>query len=265
MRLVVGVQLAPEDVEAIKQGLSEREVIERALDRESPKPEDFTQRRMQALAWMVANGFLEIKVAMPVENGKPVPRAIFHHKTGIFTDASGDKISFTGSVNESEQGWTLNNESFHVFCSWKEKDHLDDDVERFEKHWNNSSTKARVYEFPEALKRKIISFAPREPPTVEQEERVEPVTPSDFRKVIVRDFILGARYLFNGEYLADAFLNFELRPHQRAVADAVSKSFPARFLLADEVGLGKTMEAGTILSRLIISGKVRRSTETEKP
>ena len=45
MRLVVGVQLMPDDVEAIKQGLSEREVIERVLDRELPKLEDFRQRR----------------------------------------------------------------------------------------------------------------------------------------------------------------------------------------------------------------------------
>ena len=211
------------------------------------------------MAWMVANGSLEIKVAMPIENDKPVPRAIFHHKTGIFTDAFGDKISFSGSVNESEQGWTLNNESFHVFCSWKEdKDHLDDDVALFEKHWNNYSKKARVYEFPEALKRRIISFAPRVPPSIEQEEKIEPVAPAEFREAIIRDFILGARYLVQGEYLADAFLNFELLPHQRAVADAASKSFPTRFLLADEVGLGKTIEAGTILSRLIVSGKIRR-------
>src|SRR5207245_5693034 len=125
----------------------------------------------------------------------------FHHKIGIFTDSLGDRVSFSGSVNESEQGWTLNNESFHVFCSWKDKDHLDVDVELFEKHWNNLSKRARVYEFPEALKSKIISFAPRTAPLIEQEEVVEPGTPADLRKLIVRDFLLGARYLINGESL----------------------------------------------------------------
>ena len=49
-----------------------------------------------------------------------------------------------------------------------------------------------------------------------------------------------------------------LIPHQMYVASEVSKRSRPRVLLADEVGLGKTIEAGLILHHLILSGRVER-------
>ena len=50
-----------------------------------------------------------------------------------------------------------------------------------------------------------------------------------------------------------------LIPHQFYVADKVISSACPRVLLADEVGLGKTIEAGLILHNLIITGRVERA------
>jgi ATP-dependent helicase HepA len=50
----------------------------------------------------------------------------------------------------------------------------------------------------------------------------------------------------------------DLIPHQLRVAEIASARQPLRVLLADEVGLGKTIEAGMILARLIASGRVGR-------
>ncbi len=50
----------------------------------------------------------------------------------------------------------------------------------------------------------------------------------------------------------------ELIPHQLYVAQEVSSRYAPRVLLADEVGLGKTIEAGLILMRLVLSGRARR-------
>ncbi len=47
--------------------------------------------------------------------------------------------------------------------------------------------------------------------------------------------------------------------HQLAVAEAASARAAPRVLLADEVGLGKTIEAGLVLSRLAASGRVTRA------
>ncbi|MDT3776305.1 helicase-related protein [Nitrospira sp. MA-1] len=50
-----------------------------------------------------------------------------------------------------------------------------------------------------------------------------------------------------------------LIPHQMYIANEVSKRSNPRVLLADEVGLGKTIEAGLILHRLILTGKIHRA------
>ncbi len=49
-----------------------------------------------------------------------------------------------------------------------------------------------------------------------------------------------------------------LIPHQLFIAEEVGKRFAPRVLLSDEVGLGKTIEAGMILHQQIISGKASR-------
>lgn len=50
----------------------------------------------------------------------------------------------------------------------------------------------------------------------------------------------------------------DLLPHQLWVCKRVLESWPARWLVADDVGLGKTIEAGLILTPLLSSGRVRR-------
>src|SRR5690554_6544147 len=48
-------------------------------------------------------------------------------------------------------------------------------------------------------------------------------------------------------------------PHQLYIADEVSRRHAPRVLLADEVGLGKTIEAGLILHRLLLTGRAERA------
>jgi ATP-dependent helicase HepA len=50
----------------------------------------------------------------------------------------------------------------------------------------------------------------------------------------------------------------DLLPHQLAIAAEASRRIAPRLLLADEVGLGKTIEACLILHRLHLSGRARR-------
>ncbi len=49
-----------------------------------------------------------------------------------------------------------------------------------------------------------------------------------------------------------------LIPHQLYVAHEVASRHAPRVLLADEVGLGKTIEAGLILHRLLLTGRIKR-------
>lgn len=51
----------------------------------------------------------------------------------------------------------------------------------------------------------------------------------------------------------------QLLPHQLFIASEVGRRAAPRVLLADEVGLGKTIEAGMILHRQLITGQARRA------
>ena len=48
-------------------------------------------------------------------------------------------------------------------------------------------------------------------------------------------------------------------PHQIRVSDAVIERFPHSFMLCDEVGLGKTVEACLAIRQLLLSGRVQRA------
>lgn len=50
----------------------------------------------------------------------------------------------------------------------------------------------------------------------------------------------------------------QLLPHQLWVCRKVTQGWPFRWLVADDVGLGKTIECGLVLMPLIASGRVRR-------
>ncbi len=50
-----------------------------------------------------------------------------------------------------------------------------------------------------------------------------------------------------------------LLPHQLYIAEQVAARFSPRVLLADEVGLGKTIEAGMILHRQLLTGRASRA------
>jgi len=51
----------------------------------------------------------------------------------------------------------------------------------------------------------------------------------------------------------------QLLPHQLYIANEVANRHAPRVLLADEVGLGKTIEAGLILHQQLLSGRVKRA------
>ena len=58
-----------------------------------------------------------------------------------------------------------------------------------------------------------------------------------------------------------SFLGGRIRlfPHQLYIAERATRSNPVRWLLADEVGLGKTVEACLILNHLLRTGRVERT------
>ena len=68
-----------------------------------------TRKRLEALAWMFHEGYLEVKVVLPRQE-LPTDFGIFHYKTRIFEDTVGDYVAAEGSANETEPAFTVNGE-----------------------------------------------------------------------------------------------------------------------------------------------------------
>ena len=60
------------------------------------------------------------------------------------------------------------------------------------------------------------------------------------------------------ELVSLGHVGVDIKPHQVAVVHKVISNYPHRFLLCDEVGLGKTIEAGMVLKELRARGGAKR-------
>lgn len=165
MRLIACPRLDEKDVEMIQNVSANPEYfLEGKFDTIFDDLEDtFQENHIMALGWMLANGYLEMKLALVKSSGRFCTAeeientGIFHQKVGIFTDSNGDKISFSGSINETASGWLNNIEEFKVFRSWsKEKKYLDNDEEKFQSFWENKRNNVKTYTLPESIKKKLI-------------------------------------------------------------------------------------------------------------
>ena len=272
MRLLVGCTLDDDEIEAIERGYDLRQKVQEKLARiDLTPPNERVRQGLELLAWMIAAGHLDVKIAVPVDSkGKPIKLGgIYHEKVGIIEDAAGNVLSFSGSINETEAGWIDNRESFHVHCTWlgeREAEHVRIEVDAFEKLWEDQAHSTRVYEFPEAARQKLLAFLPSEdrfitPPTPSKrpagEESGFRLTPSEVRR-IVWTFIRLAPRLWNGLRVGEATAAVEPWPHQVRIFDRFLKRWPNQLLIADEVGLGKCISAGLILRQLWLAGQAKR-------
>lgn len=301
IRLVMGCQFSPEDLQAIKQGYQLREALAQRLDADLQPPKNFAQlKHFEILSWLIQNQYLDIRIAVPLESdGTPEeserqldPNRIFHEKVGIITDANGDQLAFSGSNNESIGGWQANIESFHVYLAWeggRDLERVQLEIVRFEKLWTNQMPGVRVFEVPEAVKHKLLRYTPSTQPTWNPQAEFDTRPLKDVEKESAKDTESEEEQIPASPCLPvtmssedwerehSAFvklanlhqeagcLDFSIKsipvnpwPHQLKILRRVAQDFPRSYLIADEVGLGKTIETGLILRYLLLAQKVKR-------
>ena len=286
MRLVVGCTLGPPEIEAIETGEALREQIEKHLTTLPLAPPDAgAADALELLAWMVARGHLDVKIAVPCDpEGKPVhDSAIFHEKTGIVEDRAGNRIAWTGSLNETAAGWRRNWESISVYTSWgPEPERVDGEERSFTRLWANRSSRVIVLDVPEAARRDLMRFMPDDVPArlgasgAGQADRAEgaparldstpepspppPAAPPAIdRRTMVWTFIREApRLAQGGARVGEATAAVTPWPHQVRAFERLYGRWPPKLLIADEVGLGKTIQAGMLLRQAWLSGRAKR-------
>ncbi len=254
MRLLVGVELNEKDVKAVQQGAALSEISRRKLATIFEAPRDvIEQKRLEALSWMVAAGTMEIRVVLPRERA-----GYFHVKHGIATDRYGSRIAWQGSNNETHAGWVDNYEEFWVDGSWeggKAPGRVRSMALKFQRLWENRHPGWATLPIPEAARRQLLKYVPDQPPKRDPEEES---AQNLHREAAIAAWLKDVPNMLGMEGRLGQTAIIQPWPHQHRVARKAVDTFPQRFLLADEVGLGKTIEVGMILRDLTLSEKVRR-------
>ena len=250
IRLICDHQVTPETHAAIIAGRQQAAAILRRevapADLTAVAPDDIAGKRaLELLTWLVAENRLDLRVAIVPNN------AIFHDKIGIISDSAGNYIAFHGSLNETGAGVQSNYESFDVFTSWRDQERAAGKVKQFETLWQGQSRLACVIPLPDEYDAYLREYAARHryqpPPTPEQVAR------RDAYWQRVRDA------LRDDPASTLATIPAVLWPHQIAFFNRhAAHSGPDRLLLADEVGLGKTIQAGILAKLRINQGRVSR-------
>jgi hypothetical protein len=273
-RFVVGADLDPGDVRAILAGDEAR--LAAILNETLKQPEAWptaVEQGVELLSWMVARGRLELKVALRVHRatGAPLPfgsvdDGYVHMKWGLLADGFANRIYFSGSLNESRQALVHNAENIDVHCDWRNDDarrRADEAESEFTALWENRNPALRVLTLPEAVRQRLIAIGERfdDPhPALRATlsrpagEGKRPSALERLRFALLRD---GPR-LPGGRFVGMATAPVAPWPHQAVVARRLIEDWPYSYLLCDEVGLGKTIEAGLAIRSLYLSGLVRR-------
>ncbi|MGB8266077.1 MAG: helicase-related protein [Candidatus Velthaea sp.] len=273
MRLVVGSLMSLQEAEAIERGeRTAAEIAETKCVASLAVPSGIAHDALELLGWLVAQNRLRIRFALPrrVEDGLLDLDHIFHQKTAIFTDDRGDRIGFNGSVNETPAGWGYNWESLTLFRSWDAlRPALDELADNFEKLWTNRMRTAYVVDIPTAMKEQLLRYAP---PDGELPARLREPLPrlsygleaqSTFGWREVRAYLSDTPVLSTAIAIAARTSAVEPWRHQWQAFRRMFEPWRdhgryPRLLIADEVGLGKTIEAGLLLRQAVMSGLARR-------
>ncbi len=174
IQVVCSPSLDKKDIEAIDLGYRSRdEIITEAILEGIREPVTyFEEERLNLIVTLIANGNLDIKIAfLEDEDGF----RLYHEKIAVFIDAEGNRISYAGSANESENGLDGNFESLYTFCSWKDSSQVEavtvaeDD---FDQMWSNETAKLQVVDFPDIAIQKLMRY--KKPavvnPNIDEEE-----------------------------------------------------------------------------------------------
>ena len=279
MRLIAGCTLDPPEIVAIEKGEELRDLVERRLANIPLAPPDpASSDALELLAWMVARGHLDVKVAVPCDtNGKPIPsEGIFHEKSGIIEDRGGNKIAWNGSLNETAAGWQHTGrastssrigDGSPTGCSGRGQ--LRADLEQHREPCDRTRCAWGGTEGPDAFYAqrrqpdRLKEYDKKRAKPLPKPEVKKPPTPTepglDDLRSRVWSFIQQAPSLPpGGERVGEETSAITPWPHQVRAFERMYHDWPPRLLIADEVGLGKTIQAGMLLRQAWIAERAKR-------
>ena len=204
------------------------------------------QNHLELAYWLVANSIMQMKVAIRGNR-------IFHTKSGIVEDRHGNRVAFAGSLNETLSGWTQNWESVHIYTDGATVEHLEATETEFQALWANRAAGLNVIDLPAYYRDYIVTRSPSRPPDnlTTRTRRTSPAVNQYWSNIY--------EALKSDPDSTVATIPTTLWPHQEHFRQRNVHNNVVRRLIADEVGLGKTLEAGIILKTRLNQGRAPRA------
>jgi superfamily II DNA or RNA helicase len=181
---ITSPQLSAADWQAMQEGDRARQdaILRESLHNEvSNLKRDLQRDTRNALAWLIAEGLLEIRFAVPSGSSG----GEFHDKWGVFTDDAGNSVAFHGSQNDSAQGFR-NYESFDVFCNWqndREAQRVTLHSDRFDTLWRDELDGVDTVSLPDSIQEEIVSLRETDQPPFGDSHN--PITLRDYQQSAV--------------------------------------------------------------------------------
>lgn len=181
-----------------------------------------------ALAWLIRDQVLSFRIAVP----KNALSGIFHAKMGVFADAVGNQVAFSGSYNLTGAAGT-NWETIDVYASWQPGDdkRVQAKAAEFEQIWRAGDANLEIFQPTDRLVANFIEITQHTP----RPYRLAPPAPAP------RPALAIPAYYLNDED--------KLRAHQeRAIHNWFKNNGRGIFQMA--TGAGKTVTALTTILKL---------------
>ena len=227
VRVICNSQLDPLDVPTARAAhLAMRREWTEAVPEDVPPP---MQKRLARLYDFLKSGKLRVKVLPDTRFG------LIHGKAGVVTTVAGAKFTFLGSANESRAAWTQNYEIVWVDDSaegvaWVQ--------EEFDALWHSRDAvdlaDAVVEDIGRLARRVVVATLDD---WQKSDDTPDPAAPLIELPVYRRENGLWAHQ--------KAFVQMAFQAHQKN---------GARFVLADQVGLGKTVQLGLAAKLMALVG-----------
>ena len=151
IKFIVSPLLSAEDIDAINKGYEARDIVHEALLREFREPQNNSDA--ERLGWL--SQLIKVAFTPPQKVS-----GMYHEKIGVLYDGNGNKIAFTGSMNETINAFHNNYESIVVFNSLVATDaqRVIDLENDFDSLWAGREKNITVLDFPKIVQDRLKPY-----------------------------------------------------------------------------------------------------------
>jgi superfamily II DNA or RNA helicase len=151
LRLIVSPYLSAADQAALQQGLAPDAVAAARFEESLPDADALSGHALTCLAWLIAQGRLQMKIAVMRD-------ALFHPKVWLFHEGA-DVAALHGSANMTGAGLGRNREQLSLARGWMSEDAARTCArlaEEFDLLWRGGDNDCLVVELPKALEERLL-------------------------------------------------------------------------------------------------------------